>query len=58
MALELSTTSIRTSTFGLPYWEYRILGDAELFFDGTKACLYRSVFYKFIDPILGTLIRK
>lgn len=48
MALEFSKASFKTGILGLQYWECKMLGDAELFFDEENLGLYLDVYYKFI----------
>ena len=48
MALEFSKASFKTGILGLQYWECKMLGDAELFFDETNV----GVYYKFIKNII------
>ena len=52
MTLEFSQTSFQTDVLGLQYWEYKMLGDAELYFDETKKNLYNDIYCKFIKHTL------
>lgn len=58
IALEFSKASFKTSIFGPSYWEYRVLGDAELFFDETKNDRYLIIYHKFIKSTIYSGITK
>lgn len=52
MVLEFSKASFKTSALGVQYWEYKVLGDAELLFDETNSVF--NIYNKFISPTIYT----
>jgi hypothetical protein len=42
VVVDFSTASVQSNPFGEPFWGYKVLGDAELFFDESKRSSYDS----------------